>query len=333
MERPTLRQLEILDVVVRAGGFRAAARLLGLSQVAVSDHIRQLEARLGTALFERRRGGKPLLSAAGQAALDHGRNVLFATDALIAAARAAAAPEVRVEPPRAVTPASPAPASALPEPIMATAPVTAAPGDKARPINMGAHPALVSRVQDQLAAAEEAFPERPIVIDYAVFTTETVRAALIEGRVDLALFFAIAPPEDFASDYLWSEPWSIYAADWHGLCDLDSVSRADLAGVPLILPDRTGPLRPLYETALTSAGLLPGSIALGTDDLSRVAAEAADGVAIFPAFGQMAAQFAARPGFRRLPLAVQPPPVAVRRAVAPAMAEDAVVLALAGLLV
>ena len=69
MERPTLRQLEALDTIAREGSFRAAARALGVSQVAVSDHVRQLEMRLGISLFERARGGKARLSTAGEVAL------------------------------------------------------------------------------------------------------------------------------------------------------------------------------------------------------------------------------------------------------------------------
>lgn len=50
-----LRDAEMLREVVRAGGFRAAADALGLSQSAVSNRIAALERRLGVLLFDRSR--------------------------------------------------------------------------------------------------------------------------------------------------------------------------------------------------------------------------------------------------------------------------------------
>lgn len=49
----TLRQLEILRAVIRLQTTMAAARHLGMSQPAVSNAIRQIEAQLGFPLFER----------------------------------------------------------------------------------------------------------------------------------------------------------------------------------------------------------------------------------------------------------------------------------------
>lgn len=48
-----LRQLHVFREVLRAGSTRRAATALGISQPAVSQHIKQLEALLGIALFER----------------------------------------------------------------------------------------------------------------------------------------------------------------------------------------------------------------------------------------------------------------------------------------
>ena len=49
----TLRQLEILRAVIRHQTTMAAGRLLGMSQPAVSNAVKQLEAQLGFPLFER----------------------------------------------------------------------------------------------------------------------------------------------------------------------------------------------------------------------------------------------------------------------------------------
>lgn len=53
MIRATLTELEAVEAVSRTGGFRAAARELGLSSSALSHAIGALEARLGVRLFNR----------------------------------------------------------------------------------------------------------------------------------------------------------------------------------------------------------------------------------------------------------------------------------------
>lgn len=48
-----LRQLQVFREVLRAGSTRKAARSLGISQPAVSQHVKQLEATVGIVLFKR----------------------------------------------------------------------------------------------------------------------------------------------------------------------------------------------------------------------------------------------------------------------------------------
>ena len=54
---PNLRRLVMFDAVMRSGSTGAAARLLGLSQPAVSDALSKLETETGTQLLERGAGG------------------------------------------------------------------------------------------------------------------------------------------------------------------------------------------------------------------------------------------------------------------------------------
>lgn len=375
MDRPTLRQLEIFIEVARVGTFRGAARNLGLSQVAISDHIRQLEARLGAPLFERVTGGKPRLAPAGAQVIDHARNVLFACDALVDAARAAggaadlpagAEPEPVASKPVAARKAkrerTPAPASHAPEAAMPPAPVdfaavlaekvveqaplaARAPAAEAEPverppveaasespITVATHPAILSRLQDRLTAAEEAFPERPIAVDYRCFTLADTLAGLKSARADIFVFYALSDPRDAASRYLWSEPWSLFVRADHPLARADMLSRRDCVDMPVIMLDPANPLRPLYEEALGQAGLWPAPTVLETDDLSRVAQELDFGESMFAAFGVTAAQLGTRQGLRRLALAEPLPPVQIRLAVSPPAEEDPTIGALVMLL-
>jgi LysR family cyn operon transcriptional activator len=64
----TIRQMEIFTEVVRCGSLRRTAEELGISQVAVSEHVRALEKALGTALFTRRAGAAVVLTDAGEEA-------------------------------------------------------------------------------------------------------------------------------------------------------------------------------------------------------------------------------------------------------------------------
>ncbi|HEY0627635.1 MAG TPA: LysR family transcriptional regulator [Allosphingosinicella sp.] len=54
---PSLSMLRAADASARLGGFTAAAEELNISQSAVSQAVRQLEAQLGITLFERTSGG------------------------------------------------------------------------------------------------------------------------------------------------------------------------------------------------------------------------------------------------------------------------------------
>lgn len=66
-----LRSLRIFETVAGCGNFSRAAEQLEMTQPAVSMHIRQLEADLGTALFERQR--RQRLTDAGRELLQHAR--------------------------------------------------------------------------------------------------------------------------------------------------------------------------------------------------------------------------------------------------------------------
>lgn len=66
----TMRQIEALMAVAECGGFAAAARRLGISQPAVTKHIRALERRLGYPLFAITPGAAPRLTPRGRRVVD-----------------------------------------------------------------------------------------------------------------------------------------------------------------------------------------------------------------------------------------------------------------------
>ena len=75
--------LRLFHAVAREGTLRGAARQLNLSQSALSTQLRQLEDRLGHALFDRVGRGL-VLTEAGRIALDHADRIFGAGEELVA---------------------------------------------------------------------------------------------------------------------------------------------------------------------------------------------------------------------------------------------------------
>jgi molybdate transport repressor ModE-like protein len=337
VERPTLRQLEALDAIAREGSFRAAARALGVSQVAISDHIKQLETRLGVALFDRARGGKATMSAAGVAALTRARIILADCDALVVTMR----DHARVaSPPAAVETAEPVPAAVAPpdvaeSPELPDPPVEAPDAPWAphatrsdQPITIGIHPSILGRFQSKVAAFEDAFPHRPVTIDYNCFVADRVALALSEDRVTMAYFYTLGPTRVFPSDYLWSERWSLYVGRDHPLAALEFVGRDDIAAQSLLTFSAANRLRPLVDACLSGGGLGAMPVVVETDDYGQLAERAREGAGVLPLFGAAAARIGASAGLKRLPFVDPIPAIEVRRVVHPNAVDDDEVQAL-----
>jgi LysR family hydrogen peroxide-inducible transcriptional activator len=81
----TLRQLRYFEAAARLGHFGRAAEECAVSQPALSMQIRELEAELGAALFERR-PGEVVLTPAGHEIAARASNILLAANDLVAIA-------------------------------------------------------------------------------------------------------------------------------------------------------------------------------------------------------------------------------------------------------
>ena len=84
MDRLNYHHLRYFREVAQEGHLTRAAERLNLSQSALSTQIRQLEERLGHALFERR-GRQLILTEAGRIALDHAERIFGTGEDLLAA--------------------------------------------------------------------------------------------------------------------------------------------------------------------------------------------------------------------------------------------------------
>jgi DNA-binding transcriptional LysR family regulator len=83
----TFRQIEVFLEICRVGNFSAAAGRLDVSQPAISNVIRSLEAELGIELFERRRGASCVLTREGMGLRDCAQQFISQCDAIGRGAR------------------------------------------------------------------------------------------------------------------------------------------------------------------------------------------------------------------------------------------------------
>ncbi|NQX17294.1 LysR family transcriptional regulator [Rathayibacter sp. VKM Ac-2857] len=85
---PSLRALEVLVVLARAGSIGATARALHLSQPAVSHQVASLEREVGVPLVDRSAAGATL-TRYGRAFVEHARVAVDAAERAVSAARSA----------------------------------------------------------------------------------------------------------------------------------------------------------------------------------------------------------------------------------------------------
>lgn len=191
-------QLQCLDSVVREGSIRAAAAALGLSQPSVSQHVGNLERRLGVQLLHRSVRGASLTEA-GTEMLPHFRSVLRAEEA---ARQRAASLRGTIEGRVRIGAVSGAMSSLVPEAVRMT---------------MDIHSELVFEVF-QMAADE-------------------VQDRVLDGTVDVGLLVddtRIKFP-DVRAELLAQGPLMFLARKGHHLLEQDSVTRSEVAGEPWIL--------------------------------------------------------------------------------------------------
>lgn len=191
-------QLQCFDSVVREGSFRGAAAALGLSQPSVSMHVGNLERRLGVQLLRRSARGTSLTDA-GKHLLPHLRSVLRADEAArqhVVSLREDMEGRVRIGGVAAAI------AALVPEAIRLT---------------LDRHSALVFEVFQMTAAA---------VLD-----------GVLDGTIDVGLLVESTEAEfpDMHTELLAHGPIMFVARRGHPLLKQNAVTRAEVAGEPLIM--------------------------------------------------------------------------------------------------
>jgi LysR family hydrogen peroxide-inducible transcriptional activator len=199
MQRPSLRQLEVVLALAEHLSFRKAAEACGITQPALSQQLQQLENVIGFRVFERdRRHVVP--TPAGAELVEHARRALLEIDAFVEAARG------------------------FREPL-------------AGPLRMGVIPTVAPYVLPVVVPRlRRAFPRLKLFLHEA--QTSRLVELLRGGKLDLALLALEADLGELESEPLYSDPFVVAAPQGHPLAARASVREADLAdGEVLLLAD------------------------------------------------------------------------------------------------
>ncbi|MCF8708468.1 LysR family transcriptional regulator [Rhizorhapis sp. SPR117] len=289
MANITLRQLEIFVQVVQHGSFRSCARQVGVSQVAISDHIRQLEERLGHALFKRVSGGPSTLTPAGERAFRHASQVLSAMAGLMQD-------------------------------------MTGAEADTSdSKLVIAAHSAVLRYFQETLAQFEEDHPNIGIELDLDTFTAAPLAQKMREGTVDIGFFYALEASPQLESTLMWHEPLALFVSRDHILAQQEQVSVDDLLNFPVIRLGATNPQGLLIDEAMEQAGLSRCAIALETDNYGEILTGVRNGLGFLCMFESSAGDLLNLGGMKRIAFSGALPDIEVRRAIRPPWRDDPVV--------
>ncbi|HKR17558.1 LysR family transcriptional regulator [Rhizorhapis sp.] len=282
----TLRQLEVFALIMEHGSFRACARQLGVSQVAISDHVRQLEERLGHQLFKRVRGGASILTPEGERAFLHATKILAARDGLIAEMK---------------------------EPELAPT---------GRKLVISAHSDILRYFQEALGQFEDKHPQIAIELDLDTFTADAVEEKMQNCAVDIGFFYTLAPPPGMDSVLMWHEPLAFFVAQDHILAQQEQVTAADLSNFPLIRQGPHNRLRLLIDRAMELAGLGRCSVATETDNFGLMLTSLRNGQGFACMFESSAGALMRLGGIKRIDFGGHLVAIEVRRAIHPSWYSD-----------
>jgi LysR family hydrogen peroxide-inducible transcriptional activator len=192
----SLRDLEYAVAVAQTRHFGRAAELCGVSQPALSEQVRKLEALLGVALFERGRRGVQVTEQ-GQALLNRAERVLCEAHGLVEMARGGAEPLART--------------------LRLSAIQTLGPYYL---------PFLVKQ-------ARAAYPQLSLRLEEG--QTDALLHALRAGGSDLMLAALPLPEDGLSTVALFREPFVVVCPSNHKLATLPRLRLPDLATDELIL--------------------------------------------------------------------------------------------------
>lgn len=246
----TFDHLATFKAIVECGSFKGAAEKVLMTQPAISQRVKHMEAVLGVTLFDRQRGTSARLTAFGERFLVFADGVL---DGLM---------EFQGELNRAATPA-------------AGGHVTVAAGP--------------SYIKYRLLSAVQSFSHEHPQVDVRLQhspSMDGVLSAVSHGDAHLGVYPATPPARDVQSFSLTREELVLVAPADHAILDLPAVARVEALGtIPLALSSYAANSRQLLEAwALQHRATLRVSIEADNLDTLKEAALQKLALAFLPGF-------------------------------------------------
>ena len=212
-----VKVIGVIKAMMYRSGTNGAERLF-VTGPALSQQIGQLEAELGTRLFDRL-GREVRLTAAGRIFAQHAQRVLRELD------------DARV---------------ALDD-LAGLQRGTLAVG-----VVQTVNASLLPRV---VAAFTTAYPAIHVLIEER--TADAIEAGLLDGTLQVGISFVPATAEDIATEALFSEELQLIVREDHPLATYETVRVGDLDGVALALLSTAFCTRRLWERSVAQAGVRP----------------------------------------------------------------------------
>ena len=214
-----IRQLKAFLAIAEAKTFTAGAKVVNITQAAVSMQIRQLEDELGMSLFTRT-PRRVILTEAGEHLLQRARKILREHDAAVAEIAELAGAEygrLRI-----------GSASAM----FATAQL----------------PTILERLKEK-------FPNAEITVSSG--TSQTLVEKMLHGDIDIAFVSLPVETPNIQTDLLCSDEIVAIAHPKHPLANDKFISAATLAGEQLILGEKGGNTRRMIDDFFAAANVKP----------------------------------------------------------------------------
>jgi len=219
-QRLKLRHLRVIDALVESKSLLRASEVLGVSQPALTRTLREIEEVVGTEIFERHARGVRA-NEVGLLLAEGARSLLLILRRMegdLAALSDTRKWNIRV----------------------GVSPISA----------LGLMPAVIAR--STTSALQ-------LSINLIEGRTDQLLPALVKGEIDMVVgrLYDQPPPDGLTQHVLYQEPVSFIAAASHPLSQVATLSAANLAAYPMVLPPVGSPLEKEVLEILEALDLIP----------------------------------------------------------------------------
>lgn len=217
-----IRQLKAFLAIAEAKTFTAGAKMVNVTQAAISMQIRQLEDEVGIPLFTRT-PRRVILTEAGEHLLERARRMLREHDAAVAE-------------------------------------IAELGGVEHGRLRIGSASAEFATVQlpHILHALKDAYPNSELSVSAG--TSQTLVEKIMHGETDIAFVSLPVENSSITTDLLFSDEIVAIAHPKHPLAKKRSISAAELAEEKLILGERGGNTRRMIDDFFNAANVRPNIV-------------------------------------------------------------------------